>query len=136
MVSSIREFAPDGEVWGALAVVQPWWDFDVGLLGRQVSLLSVLDGTEVALWLPLMSVITLGTLAPRAWRWRRCSTSRRPPDIRREGATLSNDVVATGQRSSAVATGRPRVLVIGGKLTHVRKARELGLDVVHAQFPD
>ena len=49
---------------------------------------------------------------------------------------MSNDVVATGQRSSAVATGRPRVLVIGGKLTHVRKARELGLDVVHAQFPD
>ena len=35
-----------------------------------------------------------------------------------------------------VATGRPRVLIIGGKLKHVRKARELGLDVVHAQFPD
>lgn len=33
-------------------------------------------------------------------------------------------------------TGRPRVLVIGGKLQHVRKARELGLDVVHIQFPD
>ena len=31
---------------------------------------------------------------------------------------------------------RPRVLVIGGRLAHVRKARELGLDVVHAQFPD
>ncbi len=34
------------------------------------------------------------------------------------------------------ATARPRVLVIGGKLQHVRKARELGLDVVLAQFPD
>ncbi|MFI8962682.1 ATP-grasp domain-containing protein [Streptomyces sp. NPDC053493] len=33
-------------------------------------------------------------------------------------------------------TGRPRVLVIGGKLKLVRKARELGLDVVHAQYPD
>jgi biotin carboxylase len=33
-------------------------------------------------------------------------------------------------------TGRPRVLVIGGKLEQVRKARELGLDVVLAQFPD
>jgi len=54
----------------------------------------------------------------------------------REGATLSDDVLPTGQRSSAAATGRPRVLVIGGKLKHVRKARELGLDVVHAQFPD
>ncbi|MFF3322401.1 ATP-grasp domain-containing protein [Streptomyces sp. NPDC002889] len=54
----------------------------------------------------------------------------------REGPTLSDDVVSTRQRSSAVATGRPRVLVIGGKPKHVRKARELGLDVVHAQFPD
>jgi biotin carboxylase len=35
-----------------------------------------------------------------------------------------------------VPTGRPRVLVIGGKPKHVRKARELGLDVIHAQFPD
>ena len=41
-----------------------------------------------------------------------------------------------GSASSAVAAGRPRVLVVGGKVTHVRKARELGLDVVHAQFPD
>ena len=54
----------------------------------------------------------------------------------REGATLSDDVVPTGQRFSAAATGRPRVLVIGGKQQHVRKARELGLDVVYAQFPD
>lgn len=45
----------------------------------------------------------------------------------REGAKLSDDVTVTG---------RPRVLVVGGKLAHVRKARELGLDVVHAQFPD
>jgi biotin carboxylase len=35
-----------------------------------------------------------------------------------------------------VGTGRPRVLVVGGKPQHVRKARELGLDVVLAQFPD
>jgi len=45
----------------------------------------------------------------------------------RQGATLSDDVVPTG---------RPRVLFIGGGLSHVRKARELGLDVVFAQFPD
>ncbi|WP_432945551.1 ATP-grasp domain-containing protein [Kribbella sp. CA-253562] len=38
---------------------------------------------------------------------------------------------------SVASTGhRPRVLVIGGGLQHVRKARELGLDVVLAQFPD
>ncbi|HET9420655.1 MAG TPA: ATP-grasp domain-containing protein [Nocardioides sp.] len=36
----------------------------------------------------------------------------------------------------AVATGPPRVLVVGGTLQHVRKARELGLEVVLAQFPD
>jgi biotin carboxylase len=54
----------------------------------------------------------------------------------REGAAFSGDAVPVGQRSSEIATGRPRVLVIGGKLAHVRKARELGLDVVHAQFPD
>ncbi|TCC65550.1 ATP-grasp domain-containing protein [Kribbella pittospori] len=35
-----------------------------------------------------------------------------------------------------VPSGRPRVLVVGGKLKHVRKARELGLDVVHVQFPN
>jgi biotin carboxylase len=35
-----------------------------------------------------------------------------------------------------VATGRPRVLVVGGRLDQVRKARELGLDVVLAQYPD
>ncbi|MFR9673241.1 ATP-grasp domain-containing protein [Streptomyces sp. TR06-5] len=46
------------------------------------------------------------------------------------------DVVPTGRNSSAAGTGRPRILVIGGKLKQVRKARELGLDVVHAQFPD
>ncbi|NGN68293.1 ATP-grasp domain-containing protein [Streptomyces sp. A7024] len=31
---------------------------------------------------------------------------------------------------------RPRILVIGGKPAHVRKARELGLEVVHAQYPE
>ncbi len=34
------------------------------------------------------------------------------------------------------AAARPRVLVIGGKVAQVRKARELGLDVVHVQFPN
>ncbi|ONI66774.1 carboxylase [Kribbella sp. ALI-6-A] len=38
--------------------------------------------------------------------------------------------------SVASAGHRPRVLVIGGGLQHVRKARELGLNVVLAQFPD
>ncbi|HEX6358989.1 ATP-grasp domain-containing protein [Actinophytocola sp.] len=41
---------------------------------------------------------------------------------------MSNDVVPTDRR--------PRVLIIGGKLKFVRKARELGLDVVHVQYPN
>ncbi|QGV77860.1 ATP-grasp domain-containing protein [Streptomyces ficellus] len=50
---------------------------------------------------------------------------------------MSIDAVPTGHESpTAAASGRPRVLVIGGKLKLVRKARELGLDVVHAQYPD
>ncbi|GGS08750.1 carboxylase [Streptomyces aureoverticillatus] len=49
---------------------------------------------------------------------------------------MSDAVVRAGQRSSAVAAGRPRVLVVGGRLEHLRKARELGLGVVHVQFPD
>ncbi|WBB61205.1 ATP-grasp domain-containing protein [Streptomyces sp. WMMC500] len=34
------------------------------------------------------------------------------------------------------ATAGPRVLVVGGRLAQVRKARALGLDVVHVQYPD
>jgi biotin carboxylase len=44
-----------------------------------------------------------------------------------QGATVSDDVVPSG---------RPRVLVVGGKVEQVRKARELGLGVVLAQFPN
>lgn len=61
MTLSFWMFAFAGLFW---AVVRPWWDCEAGILGRQVSLLGVLDGTEVPLWLPLLSVITLGTLAP------------------------------------------------------------------------
>ncbi|MFD9904845.1 ATP-grasp domain-containing protein [Streptomyces sp. NPDC059063] len=43
---------------------------------------------------------------------------------------------STGPRPATDTAGRPRVLVVGGRPAHVRKARELGLDVVHAQFPD
>jgi biotin carboxylase len=45
----------------------------------------------------------------------------------KEGAILFNDVQPTGQR--------PRILLVGGPLKHVRKALDLGLDVVFAQYP-
>lgn len=48
---------------------------------------------------------------------------------------MSDEVAPTGDRPSAVASERPRVLVVGGKLKHVRKALDLGLDVVFAQYP-
>jgi hypothetical protein len=51
MTLSFWMFAFAGLFW---AVVQPWWDFDAGIPGRQVSLLGVLVGTEVPLWLPLL----------------------------------------------------------------------------------
>ncbi|MGH3875546.1 MAG: ATP-grasp domain-containing protein [Actinophytocola sp.] len=49
---------------------------------------------------------------------------------------MSTYVVPTGQRSSTAATGRPHVLVVGGPSIHVCKARELGLDVDYAQYPN
>lgn len=46
--------------------------------------------------------------------------------------------LAEGELSimSDTASARPRILVIGGKPKIVRKARELGLDVVYVQYPD
>jgi biotin carboxylase len=49
---------------------------------------------------------------------------------------VSDDVLPIDPPSSTVGTGRPRVLVIGGRLQLIRKARELGLDVVHVQYPN
>jgi drug/metabolite transporter (DMT)-like permease len=48
------------------AAVQPWWQFDAGLLGEPVSMLGAFDGIEVPMWLPLLWVVLLGTLAPYA----------------------------------------------------------------------
>ena len=47
---------------------------------------------------------------------------------------MSEDVVPTDRESSAGAR-RPRVLVVGGNVQYLRKARELGLDVVLVQYP-
>ncbi|MGA4837637.1 ATP-grasp domain-containing protein [Streptomyces sp. G45] len=47
---------------------------------------------------------------------------------------MSDDAVSTGP--PATPTGRPRVLLVGGRPDQVRKAHDLGLEVVHAQYPD
>ncbi|MGW5671931.1 ATP-grasp domain-containing protein [Micromonospora sp. NPDC003776] len=56
--------------------------------------------------------------------------------VSREFAGPPERAARDAARSSAVAIARPRVLVVGGTLDQVRKARELGLDVAHVQFPD
>lgn len=48
---------------------------------------------------------------------------------------MSNQAAPNEQRSSTAATERPRVLLIGGPPHQVRKARELGLEVVYVQHP-
>lgn len=48
------------------AIVQPWWQFDVALLGRDVSLLGQLADVTVPLWLPVAWIVVLGTLVPYA----------------------------------------------------------------------
>jgi drug/metabolite transporter (DMT)-like permease len=46
------------------AVVQPWWSFPAGLLGREADLLGRLAGTSVEVWLLVAYVILLGTVVP------------------------------------------------------------------------
>jgi drug/metabolite transporter (DMT)-like permease len=63
MTLSLWMFAFASLLW---AFAQPWWNFDFGLLGEPVSLLGALDGIDVPMWLPLLWVVLLGTLAPYA----------------------------------------------------------------------
>jgi drug/metabolite transporter (DMT)-like permease len=46
------------------AVVQPWWSFPVGILGRNADLLGRLEGMTVEVWLLIAYVIVLGTVVP------------------------------------------------------------------------
>ena len=56
--------------WGFLigsafwAVAQPWWSFPWELLGRDVSLLGRLGEAHAPVWLLLLYVVPLGTVAP------------------------------------------------------------------------
>ncbi|WP_433236118.1 ATP-grasp domain-containing protein [Streptosporangium sp. CA-135522] len=49
---------------------------------------------------------------------------------------MSRDATRAGLQSAAPVTARPTIAVVGGKLKIVRKARELGMDVVYIQHPD
>jgi drug/metabolite transporter (DMT)-like permease len=48
------------------AVVEPWWQFDAGVLREQVSLLGTFADVFVPLWAPVLWIIVLGTLLPYA----------------------------------------------------------------------
>jgi drug/metabolite transporter (DMT)-like permease len=48
------------------AVVQPWWDFDASIMAEPVSLLGRLSEHTVPVWVGLVWVVVLGTLAPYA----------------------------------------------------------------------
>jgi drug/metabolite transporter (DMT)-like permease len=47
-------------------VVEPLWRIDMDPLTRTTSLLGQLDGVSVPAWVPVLSVVVLGTLVPYA----------------------------------------------------------------------
>jgi drug/metabolite transporter (DMT)-like permease len=63
LVLSFWMFAISSVFW---AVAQPWWNFSPGILGESTSLLGRLGDIDVPVWLGVLWVILLGTLAPYA----------------------------------------------------------------------
>jgi drug/metabolite transporter (DMT)-like permease len=44
--------------------VQPWWSFPTGIVGSDVSLLGNLAGVDLPVWMLLVWMVVLGTIAP------------------------------------------------------------------------
>ncbi len=63
LVLSFWMFAISTVFW---TVLQPWWDFDPGVLTESTSLLGRLSAYTIPVWLGVLWVIVLGTLAPYA----------------------------------------------------------------------
>lgn len=63
LVLSFWMFAISSVFW---AVAQPWWEFDPSVLTGSTSLLGRLAGVTIPVWLGVLWVIVLGTLAPYA----------------------------------------------------------------------
>lgn len=63
LVLSFWMFAISSVFW---TVLQPWWDFDPGVLTESTSLLGRLSAYAIPVWLGVLWVIVLGTLAPYA----------------------------------------------------------------------
>lgn len=63
LVLSFWMFAISSVFW---AFVQPWWNFDPGVLTESTSMLGRLAAYTIPVWLGVLWVILLGTLAPYA----------------------------------------------------------------------
>ena len=63
LVLSFWMFAISTVFW---AFVQPWWDFEPGVLTESTSLLGRFAAYSIPVWLGVLWVILLGTLAPYA----------------------------------------------------------------------
>jgi len=63
LVLSLWIFVVAAVFW---AVAQPWWRFDPSVLTESTSLLGRLDDYSIPVWVGLLWVIVLGTLAPYA----------------------------------------------------------------------
>ena len=63
LVLSFWMFAISTVFW---AFVQPWWDFEPGVLAESTSLLGRFAAYSIPVWLGVLWVILLGTLAPYA----------------------------------------------------------------------
>ena len=61
LLLSFWMFAVASVFW---AIVQPWWRFDPGVLTETTSLLGRLSSLSAPVWLGVLWVIVLGTLAP------------------------------------------------------------------------
>lgn len=63
LVLSFWMFAISAVFW---AVLQPWWDFDPGILTESTSMLGRFAEYSIPVWLGVLWVIVLGTLTPYA----------------------------------------------------------------------
>lgn len=61
LTMSFWMFAVSSLFW---AVAAPWWNFHFAALSTRASLLGVLDGIRVPIWVAVLWVVVLGTLVP------------------------------------------------------------------------
>ncbi|MGH9136134.1 MAG: EamA family transporter [Acidimicrobiales bacterium] len=48
------------------AIAQPWWAFDASVLSVETTMLGIFDGVTMPVWVAVLWIVSLGTLAPYA----------------------------------------------------------------------